>query len=310
MICDMPMAGSKNDDLWVTLWVMSLPCWKPQVLCVGCIACAGISWPCESSCRHVTDIVSMHFGPFAQCSRTYWESFALWVLHSDLFFSGESKSECSIPTLQDYKTLRTLLEPFLLDALPLGEVGEFGQFERSIDSALWRIRCVFCDPNISSPTKMHQSSRDGRTLILSFKFQDQLWTLRHWPPFHLHCLMNSPGKGHWCRGTGVGTHHCKDFFWMFLQGFPSWLQFPEWMEIGKSIGLRWVESFFSKKCVEVSPAFQHSSSHHRCQRRLIPTPLVLPADEGGISMSIRPCVSHVISPVVQIFLPCFGRSCK
>ena len=59
---------------------------------------------------------------------------------------------------------------------------------------------------------MHQSSRDGRTLILSFKFQDQLWTLRHWPPFHLHCLMNSPGKGHWCRGTGVGTHHCKDFF--------------------------------------------------------------------------------------------------
>ena len=51
-------------------------------------------------------------------------------------FSGESKSECSIPTLQDYKTLRTLLEPFLLDALPLGEVGEFGQFERSIDSAL------------------------------------------------------------------------------------------------------------------------------------------------------------------------------
>ena len=26
--------------------------------------------------------------------------------------------------------------PFLLDALPLGEVGEFGQFERSIDSAL------------------------------------------------------------------------------------------------------------------------------------------------------------------------------
>ena len=50
--------------------------------------------------------------------------------------------------------------------------------------------------------------------------------------------------------------------------------------------------------MEVSPAFQHSSSHYRCQRRLIPTPLVLPADEGGISMSIRPCVSHVISPPV------------
>ena len=107
-----------------------------------------------SSCWHVPDIVSMHFGLFEQCSRTCWESFALWVLHSDLFFSGESKSECSIPTLQDYKTLRTLLEPFLLDALPLGEVGEFGQFERSIDSALWRIRCVFWDSNISSPTKM------------------------------------------------------------------------------------------------------------------------------------------------------------
>ena len=127
----------------------------------------------------------------------------------------------------------------------------------------------------------------SRTYWESFALQ----TLQHWPPFHLHCLMNSPGKEHWCRGTGVGTHHCKDFFWMFLQGFPSWLQLPEWMEI-------WVESFFSKKCVEVSPAFQHSSSHYRCQRRLIPTPLVLPADQGGISMSIRPCVSHVISPPV------------
>ena len=50
--------------------------------------------------------------------------------------------------------------------------------------------------------------------------------------------------------------------------------------------------------MEVSPAFRHSSSHHRCQRRLIPTPLVLPADQGGISVSIRPCVSHVISPPV------------
>ena len=109
---------------------MSLPCWKPQVLCVGCIACAGISWPCESSCRHVPDIVSMHIVQGLIENPSLCECFMI------CFFSGASKSECSIPTLQDYKTLRTLLEPFLLDALPLGEVGEFGEFERSIDSAL------------------------------------------------------------------------------------------------------------------------------------------------------------------------------